>query len=401
MPTEWTNWSGSLCFTPNTIAVPADEDELVAIVRHAALAGRTVRVVGAGHSSTPLVETSDLLVSLEQFSGVLEHNTAARTATVGAGTRLHALGKQLHAVELALENLGDVDVQAIAGAIGTGIHGSGKTLKILSSQLVGLRMVTASGELVEWTEQEQPEELRAARVALGTLGIFTTVTLQLQPAFQLHRREWCAHVEDALDHLEQLVEQNRNFDFYWYPRSDEAKLRTMNSPEARQPDLAFARLLDEQAGWSHEIIPKQRTLRFDEMEYALPADAGPACFRDIRQRVKAKWRRSVGWRLLYRTSAADDSFLSTNYERSSVTISLHQNNSLPYQAYFADLEPILRAYGGRPHWGKKHTLLAAELRPLYPCWEQFQHIRQRLDPQGLLLNTYLRDLFGIDQEALR
>lgn len=145
-------------------------------------------------------------------------------------------------------------------------------------------------------------------------------------------------------------------------------------------------------GWGHEVLSKERHLRYDEMEYALPAEAGPTCFQEVRQRVKAKWRQFVGWRVLYRTIAADDTYLSNAYGRETVTLSLHQNTSLPYWDYFRDLEPIFLAYGGRPHWGKKHTLKAAQLRELYPEWERFQALRQRMDPEGRFLNPYLRAL---------
>jgi FAD/FMN-containing dehydrogenase len=67
---------------------------------------------------------------------------------------------------------------------------------------------------------------------------------------------------------------------------------------------------------------------------------------------------------------------------------------LPYQEYFADVEAVLRAYGGRPHWGKKHSLTARELRPLYPDWDTFRQIRCRLDPDGIFLTPDLARLLG-------
>ncbi len=251
---EWSNWSGSLRFRPNTIAMPGDEAALVALVRRAAEERRTVRAVGAGHSSSPLVETTDVLVSLEKFQ----------------------------------------------------------------------------------------------------------------------------------------------FDFYWYPRSDEAKLRTLNVPEQAPRDIPFAKRAKEKIGWSSEVLSRVRELPFDEMEYALPAEAGPECFREVRRRVKEKHRQYVGWRVLYRTIAPDDSPLSPAFGRETVTISLHQNAGLPFWEYFRDLEPIMRAYGGRPHWGKKHTLKAAELRLLYPRWDHFLQIRQDSDPEGVFLNPYLRALLGVE-----
>jgi FAD/FMN-containing dehydrogenase len=387
----WQNWSGSLRFTPGVLEAPEDEAELVALVRRTAEEGRTMRVVGSGHSSVPLVTTEDTLISLAQFNGVEAHNRETCVATVRAGTTLRDAGRSLLANGLAMHNLGDVNTQAVAGAFGTGTHGTGVTLQDLSSQLIGGRMVTASGEVLEFSEADT-DFLRAARVSLGALGIFTALRLRLEPAFKLRRQEYCTHIDVCLEHLEELTAENRNFDFYWYPRSDKAKLRTWNLLDHAPRDIPYAACVEDHVGWSYEMLSKERELKYEEMEYALPAEAGPACFQEVRQRVKAKWRQSVGWRVLYRTIAADDTYLSNASSRDTVTISLHQNASLPYWDYFKDIESIFLTYGGRPHWGKKHTLKAHDLRALYPMWNKFQACREHLDPKGRFLNSYLRKL---------
>lgn len=391
MTNEWQNWSGSLRFTPQNLEKPRDEDDLVKIVRRAAGEGRCVRVVGAGHSSSALVETDDLLISLEKLQGIVSHDNDRHQATIRAGMILNDAGKALREVGLATHNTGDIDVQMVAGAIGTGTHGTGHTLQNLSTMMIGARMVTSAGEVVEWNIDEYPEQIRAARVALGTLGIFTQLRLQLVPAFQLRRHEWCTHIDTCMAHLDELIAHNRNFDFYWYPRSDEAKLRTLNPPE-KITDIPYAVCVEEEVAWSDEALPKKRTLKFEEMEYALPAEAGPACFQEVRQRMKQKHRKQVAWRVLYRTVAPDDSYLSPAYGRDSVTISLHHNAGLPFWDFFNDIEPIFRAHGGRPHWGKKHTLTARDLRPLYPQWERFAALREQMDAEGMFLNPYLRQL---------
>ena len=395
VPNDWANWSGSLRFRPGRIETPADEEALCAVVGGAADDRRTVRVVGAGHSSSPLVETHDVLVSLERFRGLESHDRDRCEAVVRAGTTVHEAGRELRQVGLSLHNTGDVDVQTLTGAIGTGTHGTGRTLGNLSSALIGVRMVTAQGEVVERALEDDPDFLCAARVALGSLGIYTAVRMRLRPAFRLRRREWCTHVDDCLAHLDELIERNRNFDFYWYPRSDETKLRTLNPPDDDFGDPPYARCVKDQTGWANEVLPRKRQLKFDEMEYALPAEAGPACFREVRARVKAVHRRTVAWRILYRTVAADEAYLSPAHGRDTVTISLHQNAGLPFREYFADVEPIFRAHGGRPHWGKKHNLKADELRPLYPEWDRFLAARAGIDPDGTFLNPHLRDVFGL------
>jgi len=390
MKFHWQNWSGSLRFEPGEICTPSTEEEAAKVVRSAAEQGRVVRVVGAGHSSSPLVETSDVLLSLEKLRGMESHDADSREATVLAGTSLKQAGEELFAAGLALHNLGDVNVQTAVGAVSTGTHGSGKTLQNLATALAGGRMITARGEIRDIPE----EQILAFRCSLGAHGIFTAVRLRLLPAFRLRRRELCTTAPECMEHLEELSLSNRNFDFYWYPRSDQVKLRTMNPPDEDAVDLPYATVVEDRVGWSHEIISKERELKFEEMEYAVPADAGRPCLEEIRERVLSRHRRTVAWRVLYRFVAADDAYLSTAHGRETVTISLHHNAGLPFDEYFNDIEPIFRSYDGRPHWGKKHSMTADQLRPLYPKWNAFLDVRRTADPDGVFLNPYLRSILG-------
>jgi FAD/FMN-containing dehydrogenase len=182
---------------------------------------------------------------------------------------------------------------------------------------------------------------------------------------------------------------------YWYPRSDEVKLRIANEPGSGTQDLPWAKCVKEEQGWVTDVLPRHRELRFNEMEYAVPAEAGVECFKEVRDRIRQKHRKHVGWRVFFRTVAEDETWLSPFYGRQCVTIAILQNVGLEYWSYFKDIEPIFRSYGGRPHWGKKHTLKADDLRPLYPRWESFQQLRRELDPSGLFLNAYLKEIFAL------
>jgi FAD/FMN-containing dehydrogenase len=377
---------------PARFYCPETEAEIAGIVRTAAAEGRCVRALGAGHSSSPLVVTDDVLVSMRSFAGLVDYDSDRRQATIRSGSRLGDAGEALFDVGLAFHNLGDIDRQTVAGAFAVGTHGSGRRLQNLSTLLIGGRVVTGDGSVREFSIEAEPELTAALQVSLGSLGILTALRLQLLPAYELHRQEWCAQIDDCLAHLPELVERNRTMDFYWYPRSDQAKIRLLNSPGEGMTELPYARLVQDQRDWSHRVIAQERELRFEEIEYALSAEAGPACFAAIRKRVKERHRHLVGWRVLYRTVASDNALLSPAFGRDTVTISLHQNASLPFEEYFDDVEPIFRAYGGRPHWGKRHSLAAAELRPLYPQWDRFQAIRRELDPAGTFLTPQLKTL---------
>jgi FAD/FMN-containing dehydrogenase len=399
MTSAWTNWSGSVHLRPAGMARPASEDELVALVRDARNRGGAIRAVGSAHSSSGILESDDIIVSTTSLTGIRHCDADKHEAWVGAGTKLKDLGAELQERGLAIHNYGDVDVQTIAGAIATGTHGTGRRLKNLASMLVGARVVTGAGQELEFSVEREPDVVRGLRVSLGALGICTSLRLNVVAAYQLQRREWCGTFEPALAGFDELASSCRNVDLYWYPRSDEVKLRTLDEPGRLPQRLSFARLIFEECGWAAEVLPRTRELRFEEMEYAVPAAAGPACMREVRERVKARHRRHVGWRVLYRTVAADDAYLSTAHGRDVVTISLHHNASLPFEEYFSDIEPIFRAHGGRPHWAKKHSLAGEDLRRLYPEWDRFMALRAQLDPEGVFLSRKMCTLLGVSRAA--
>lgn len=388
---EWRSWSGRVAFRPSRSARPTSEEAIASAIADAATAGLTVRVAGSGHSFTPLVATGGLLLSLDGWQGVASVDAATCQANVRAGTKISALGDALRAHELALANQGDVDVQALAGALSTGTHGTGRGLGSLSAQIRALRLVIADGSVVVAGDGGEPDLLEAVRVSIGALGVIATATLQLVPAYRLHERVWKVGIEECLSGLDGHVSAHRHFEFFWYPRKDYAEMKALD-PTAAAPDPLDG-LKGERIDWSHRVFPSQRDLRFNEMEYSVPAASGPACFAAVRQRMRSR-HADVLWPVEYRTVAADPGWLSPMHGRDSVAISIHQDAALPCDAFFADVEPIFREHGGRPHWGKLHNLSARELAPLYPMWERFLDVRRRLDPRGLFLNDHLRALFG-------
>jgi FAD/FMN-containing dehydrogenase len=392
---EVINWSGSIRCQPASLRLPGTGDEVVQAVRDAIRQGQTVRPMGSRHSSSPLFETHECVVSLDQFSGLIDVDRDRRQATFKSGTTLEEAGQQLAEHNLAFPNLGDIDQQTLAGVIATGTHGTGKSLQNLATMLIGGELVDGRGIVHRFAVEEQPELVNSLRVSIGALGILTEVRLQLVQARNLFRHEWCSQIDDMLPHLDALIDQNHCFDFYWYPRSDRVKLRTINLKDVPR-HLPFATRVERDEGRAHEIIAQRRRLKFEEMEYAVPADAGRNCFHQIRERVKERHRRHVGWRVLYRTVAQDSAWLSPAHGRETVTISILQNATLPSEAYFNDIESIFRAHGGRPHWGKKHRLRARELRDLYPYWDDFAAMRAQLDPHNLFLTPAMRDLLVLD-----
>ncbi|MBF5045828.1 FAD-binding protein [Aggregicoccus sp. 17bor-14] len=426
----WRNWSGSVVAHPAEVHRPDSLEALQQVVRGAAARGLCVRVAGSGHSFTPLVATDAVLLSLERLTGLERVDRERCEATVWAGTPLHVLGRLLAAEGLAMENLGDIDRQSLAGALSTGTHGTGLGFGSLSTQVVGLTLVTAQGELVECSGQERPELFKAAAVSLGSLGVIARVRLRLVPAFRLQCARRTESLERCLDTLLETARAHRHFEFFWFPHTDRVSVKALDVTEAparghgvghRVKDLVLenaafwllseavrrkparaagasrlcARLAaeDRSVGASHRVFATPRHVRFQEMEYALPLEAGPAALRELSELVLRE-RVPVHFPVEFRLVKGDDLWLSPMHGRDSALVAVHQYRGMPYGDYFEQAEALLRRHGGRPHWGKLHTLEAHSLAPLYPRWEDFQRVRRELDPAGTFLNAHLRRLFG-------
>jgi FAD/FMN-containing dehydrogenase len=376
---------------PSAIATPQTEDEVASLVRRADRDGFEIRVAGTGHSFTPIVATSGVLLDLQGLSGIVGLDLAARQAEIRAGSKISAIGEPLREGGLALANQGDVDVQAICGALGTGTHGTGRSLGSLSTQIAKLRLVTATGDIVEVSEASDSELFQAARVSLGMLGVTVSATLDLVPAYRLHERTWLTDVETCFAGIDDLIAGNRHFEFFWRPQHGLCDMKTLNPTEAAPDPLPGVE--GERIDHSYRIFPSQRVRKFNEMEFAVPAEAGPECFREIWTLMRERYPEIATWPIEYRTQAPDDIFLSPAHGRPTIALSIHQGADHPYEAFFRDAEAIFRNHRGRPHWGKIHYFTAKDLAAAYPCWDRFLAVRERMDPRGRFLNDYLRRLF--------
>jgi FAD-linked oxidoreductase len=430
MGNKWSNWSGSVRFQPNEIAFPENTAQVVEVVQKAAAAGKRIRTVGAAHSFTRLIETGDVLVSLDKMSGVISVDKAKHTAVVWAGTRLRDLGPLLYNEGLALVNQGDIDVQSVAGAFSTGTHGTGTEFGTLSTCILGLTLVTASGEIKQINAQENAHLLPAARVALGSLGIIIQYELQLRPVYKLQYIAKKAKLDDVLAQLEDYKTRNRNFEFYWFPFTQTVQTKESNITDAPPIKSGFGKWLNDillengvfwiiskmarifpfmaktsakisawgvsgstNTNWSHLVYATKRLVRFQEMEYNLPAENFVPALKEIVALIEAKNFR-VHFPLEFRWVAPDDIWLSPANGRPSAYIAAHMYKGMPHEEYFGALEAVLKKHGGRPHWGKMHTQTAESLSKLYPHWADFHKLRKELYPKGMFLNDYLRKLFG-------
>lgn len=425
----WRNWSGAVVAHPSGFLQPESVDALKAALREASAQGRTVRVVGSGHSFPPLCATDETMVSLEALRGLESVDEGAREAVVWAGTNLRELGTLLASHGLAMENLGDINKQSLGGALGTGTHGTGVELGILSTQAAAMTLVTASGDEVTCSEDASPELLQAARVSLGALGVVTRVRLRLLPAYRLRLTRRNLGLEECLAGLDEARARHRHYEFFWFPHSDRVMTKAMDLTDETPHGVGVGRWFSEMvmenavfgavsracrlrpawcapvsrlsaklasegvlAGQSHALFATPRLVRFQEMEYAVPVERGPDCLRELSEYITRE-RLPVHFPVEYRFVRGDDVFLSPAHGGDRAFIAVHQYRGMPLEPYFSGAEAIFRNHGGRPHWGKLHTQTAETLKHLYPRWDDFQRVREQLDPEGRFLNPYLRRLF--------
>jgi len=429
---KWSNWSGGVVCKPKAIVAPKDEVELAAAVR---TGPAPVRVPGTGHSFTPLNATPGTIIDLSAptFTGLKGFDPDKKVATFGAATHLWEIGSLIQPFGCALKNMGDIDRQTLGGVVGTGTHGTGPLLGSFSAEVAGFRLLLASGEILHCSPGENAEIFAAGRTSMGTLGVMVEIAMQVRDAYKLAEKNFLLPIDELWDRLDDLVATNRHFEFFWFPYADVAVCKTLNESTATAPDPRSAEYLKargekraadattfelinevlpyapfllrpahrlfsggmsagDRVRWSHEILPSPRTTRFNEMEYAVPYEKGPETIRKIVMEIR-KRRINTGFPIEYRTVAADDVWLSPFYQRKSATIAVHQYHRVNTGRLFDMCESIFREVEGRPHWGKRHTRTAEEFAEIYPKFEDFRRLREKLDPAMTFLNAHLRSIF--------
>ena len=429
----WRNWSRTEAARPARVERPASVEAVQRAVVAAAHQGMRIKAVGAGHSFSGIAVAPGVQLDLDDLAGVIAVDAARGRVTLLAGTRLYDLPRLLRHHGLALQNMGDIDRQTIAGATSTGTHGTGGGFGGLATQIVALTIVTGTGELLTISEDENPDLLPAARLGLGALGVIVDLTVQCVPAFLLKAVERPEPLQQTLDaYLERSAAED-HFEFYWFPHTETALTKTntrLPLTEVRAPLSRMGRWWDDEflangvyravcaAGKavpaivppfsrlaqrltgdrdftdaSPRVFVTNRTVRFREMEYALPRAAVPAALAEVKSLIERR-----GWRISFpvevRSAAADANWLSTAYGRETGYIAVHRYYREDPGEYFRAVEDIMRAHDGRPHWGKMHHLDASELRGLYPRFGHFLEVRDRLDPDRRFANDYLTRVLG-------
>jgi len=400
----WTNWVGNQSFSPASIATPRDEDEVAALVRQAADRGQGVRVAGAGHSFTPVVQTDGLLLDLSALRGVVGTDAAAKRATALPGTLIRDFYAPLWESGLALRNQGDIDTQQIAGAVATGTHGSGTRYTSLSGVVRGVRLVTATGDVREIDETDL-DLLHAAQVSVGMLGVVTRLELEVTDAYRLREHVSLRTWDDVMEHWDQLVDEHRHFGMFWLPTEESGALYNLDGHGERLADQCYVKVYDEvgpdvpdvdtvgrRVDRCYRIFPMVYDPNFHELEYFVALDRAAEALHAMRELMQRSLPDSV-YPLEVRTVGADDAFLSPQYRTPTVVISVSGTPGTDYWAYLRSVDALLAGFDARVHWGKLHFMTPERLHELYPRADDFIALRRELDPHGMFLNDHLRPLF--------
>ncbi|MEP2718927.1 D-arabinono-1,4-lactone oxidase [Pseudophaeobacter sp.] len=413
----WTNWSG--CQTSEAAVVAASS--IRQLQDQISSATGPLRPVGAGHSFTPLVTGGGQILRLDHFEKPTVLSSSEGTARVNANARLHELSAALGDKGQAFRNLGDINVQSLAGAMSTATHGTGQTLPCIAAEMSGAQLLTGTGDLVEIASEDLP----GVQVSLGLLGILLEIELNTVPAFNLRRRVGVRPLEDLLAHMHDNWAAHRCYEFFLLPHSgkgvqishdvtpdapskppvdlDALGLQVMKAASALRhvhPSLQRAVLGlmlklqsdEDYIGESWRVLSSTRAMRFNEMEYHLPPAEAEAVLREITRVIETR-HRDVWFPIEVRQTAGDSAWLSPFQHGARVSVAVHMHSSQDYAGFFRDCEAIFRAAGGRPHWGKMHSLKRRDLEELYPDLGKFDALRARLDPKGRFLSPPLAEMF--------
>lgn len=427
---DWHNWARTASASPTDVIAATDPRQISEVIVRAAQAGRTVRMVGSGHSFTTTAVANDIMITPGSLTGVRSVDAAAGRITVEAGIDLTTLCEVLDANGLALTNMGDVRVQTMAGALQTGTHGSGRASGTFAEMVTELEIVLADGSIVTVNAQNDPDLFNSARVGLGAFGILTAITLAVEPKFRLHAHEFPATIEEVQQNFDAWTASHDHVEFYWFPHTDKClvKHNDRTYDEAAPPGKfanwweerfiantvfgamcrlgraapGYIPLLNKTAGRvlsdrdyiddSWLVFTSPRNVKFKEMEYSLPRGSLMPALTRVRKLIADRhWR--ISFPVEVRSVPGDSAWLSPATERDTGYLAFHAFDRTDDE-WFVDVENVLREYNGRPHWGKMHTRSHADLAAAYPRWDDVLAVRDRVDPHRVFANDYTRTVLG-------
>ncbi|MET7410013.1 FAD-binding protein [Streptomyces parvulus] len=411
-----TNWAGNITYTAEELLRPRSPRALGALVAGSA----RLRVLGSGHSFNEIAQpgAGGVLLSLADLPSVVDVDTAARTVRVGGGVRYAELARRVHARGLALPNLASLPHISVAGSVATGTHGSGVVNGSLASAVREVELITADGSAL--TLARGDGRFGGAVTSLGALGVVTSLTLGLEPAYEVEQHVFTEMPLAGLDTatFEAVMASAYSVSLFtdwrapgfrqvWLKRRTDQPL-----PEFPYAKPAVDRMhpvpgmpavnCTEQSGvpgpW-HERLPHFRADFVPssgaelQSEYLMPREHALAALHamDAIREVVAPVLQTCE----IRTVAADAQWLSPSYGRDTVAAHFTWvEDTAAVLPVVRELERALAPFAPRPHWGKVFTTPSAALRALYPRLDDFRSLARALDPAGKFGNGFVRGVLG-------
>jgi FAD/FMN-containing dehydrogenase len=401
---------------------------LAALVAATAKSKGQVRVVGAGHSWSPIAAPVDLAVRLDRLSGVVAGGPD--WVRVRAGTRLRHLYRELADVGQTLPTLGSIAQQSVAGAIATGTHGSSLSHGNLSSLVLGARLVRGDGSVVEVDQGD--DRLDAVRVHLGALGAVSEVTLRTTASFNLAETIEKVPLADCGRRVEEMGRSAEYVKVWWMPHTPTAlafRYERTTEPMTRWPSPQTQRLIEDwlprvivpplfawherrsggvpsfnrvasrwlarkrRVGPSTLMLTTPEPVRHHETEAAVPLAVGGEAFDRVAAMIDRLGLR-VNFILELRYVKGDNSWMSTAYGGDVVHLGACTAITGQRHRYFDAFWQEMRRLGGRPHWGKEMDHHRDEIRSLFPAADCFLALRDEWDPDRVFTNPFLERTLG-------
>jgi alditol oxidase len=410
-----TNWAGNYHYKAKNLHHPDNIAQVQELVRNS----QKVHILGTRHSFNDIADGPEDLISLTNIEQEMTLDRENQTITVSSGMKYGDIATYLHENGYALHNLASLPHISAAGACATATHGSGMKNGNLSTAVSGLDILTASGDMLTLSRNEDSERFSGAVVGLGGLGAVINVQLDIQPAFDVkqnvYRNLSMSHLRDHFDEIMSMGYsvsfftdyRDMNINQVWIKsRMDEETLFDADSrlfdaePATRHmhpiEDISSENCTPQLGipGPWHERLPHFR-MDFtpssgDELqaEYFVPLE-------NAYEAIQTMFRMSdqISPHLLIseiRTIAADDLWMSTAYQEPMVAIHFtwkpdweSVRNILPV------IEEQLAPYNVRPHWGKLFTLSPQTLQARYDRFRDFQQLLKEYDPEGKFRNNFL------------
>lgn len=426
----WKNWAKNVEFKPKTFIKVNSVKEIQHLVKQANETKTKIRVSASGHSFSRVCETNDLLIDISNLAGVIDVDQEKKQMTFWAGTRIREIGQLCVKHNMAQENLGDYDCQTLAGAVSTGTHGSGKYLGNIPKQIVAFWIVNPKGELVECSAEQNSDLFEAGRVSIGLLGVLVKVKLQLVETYKLKCESSRVNLLEILDDIPQLLEENRNLEFFYFPMTKYAQCKKMNITDepvqdpvwknyihqtvienyclkalcsvtakfklsAKKINELMAKFVDNDTRINvyNKVLATERSVRFLEMELSIPAEHFKAFFLKVYHLINEK-KYDVFFPIEIRWVNKDSIWLSHAYNRDSVYFAFHTYIDSPLPEYFNDMKELAKQYEARPHWGKINLYKGDYLKSVYPKWDNFMQIRQQQDINNIFVNPHLGEIIN-------